>query len=755
LHQNVGFLLQYRGEVSSNQGVSVETSELMSLIDVHLKNAGFEGVEKDELVSRIVGITNQRLVFLTNKNDNEWSFEVRSLQEYMAAERLLSRADAQIIEDRLRSIALSSYWRNVFLFAVGKSFNQVDRLDLCDKIFSICFDLGATDTKEIIYSWHGQELALEILMSGAVNTNPNFTKKFYSISLGLLDLPNPESMGSEFFNILGSDKIDRIVSLSSKQQCSQIVLTKIRSRLESDDPKSISIASWEILVSLVHLNIGEAIELANRKWPTDAESQFLILRFFPMFKETQWLKRKLQEFIPHAKIKHINYFQNSGFVLVVDDSFPARELFRNRSLRPETKIKIVGQATNYISYTSLGAESTRKVVASIKGLGSVSCELDIYNVAASFISEPNRQSLCDILNFAADNDLFGLRFQLPWVVHDCIRHATSSLDLRSFADIARDGGFGDQEQWLQAERRWDSNGIAIDDLFYATEGDMPYDRNIGSIGFPRYHNLHAEWKGMINFPFAVVDILPRITDRRNRSVAFNWLMFFGSFLNKSDLTEYITPDVLKDMLLSMSSVVEVNWELGPTGISRNGSEWLQFLDWLGKQDNFVFSKFDDQWISLLVGAYKSDPLRLGLLYHFISICKYRGFPSFDFVPNEILEDYSGNEFRVMLSLLMISLERFSGGSTEGYCLVDRILPVLAACSIQIDRRDLLHSFEKMILRVPNSAEFLIRFYELVRETDPEAALFCISLFRKIIASHPSNLHTVGMLDRLKLPALPI
>ena len=89
---------------------------------------GYAGKELTELADSIVDAARRRLVFLTSKVEGQLAFEVRGLQEYAAAECLMT-GRSELVLDRLKAIAASPYWRNVFLFAAGKCFFDVHSRD--------------------------------------------------------------------------------------------------------------------------------------------------------------------------------------------------------------------------------------------------------------------------------------------------------------------------------------------------------------------------------------------------------------------------------------------------------------------------------------------------------------------------------------------------------------------------------------------------------------------------------------------------
>jgi hypothetical protein len=120
LHHDIGFWPQHQGETAGGSAVSLPITQFEHLVDAYLSEVGREGAEKAHMVKDITDAAPHRLVFLTSRVEGELSFDVQSLQEYMAAECLMT-ADPEVVKARLRAIASAPYWRNVFLFVASKA----------------------------------------------------------------------------------------------------------------------------------------------------------------------------------------------------------------------------------------------------------------------------------------------------------------------------------------------------------------------------------------------------------------------------------------------------------------------------------------------------------------------------------------------------------------------------------------------------------------------------------------------------------
>ncbi|HWK92046.1 MAG TPA: hypothetical protein VNR17_07245 [Luteimicrobium sp.] len=119
LHERAGFELQKRAEESEHSHAVLTESELRGIARRVLMDRGLNQ-SVDETLDEILKAAKERLVLLAER-DGEYGFDVRSLQELLAALHLANAAPAQV-EQRLRLAAPSPHWRNTWLFVAGKRF---------------------------------------------------------------------------------------------------------------------------------------------------------------------------------------------------------------------------------------------------------------------------------------------------------------------------------------------------------------------------------------------------------------------------------------------------------------------------------------------------------------------------------------------------------------------------------------------------------------------------------------------------------
>lgn len=118
LHEQVGLHLQRLSEASGNFDATVPEHLLVALATRNFLGTGYEDDQAQTLAVALARAATERLVLLVPRGAGI-GFEVRSIQEYMAARALTAGPEADVMK-RLHTIAPSAHWRNPWLFAVGR-----------------------------------------------------------------------------------------------------------------------------------------------------------------------------------------------------------------------------------------------------------------------------------------------------------------------------------------------------------------------------------------------------------------------------------------------------------------------------------------------------------------------------------------------------------------------------------------------------------------------------------------------------------
>jgi hypothetical protein len=186
LHESVGLALQIRSENESDARSLLPRAELQSMAEDRMAEIGYEPVEEaKKIAQKIVTVATQRLVLLVPAEDDSFTFELRSLQELMAA-RALTDGNEQQLRKRLAITAPSPHWRNCWIFVAGRLFHEGPdhRRDLVIEV------VERFDRSEHWPGWLcpvGPELAADLLDDGLASTRPKWQKRFIMVALRAVD----------------------------------------------------------------------------------------------------------------------------------------------------------------------------------------------------------------------------------------------------------------------------------------------------------------------------------------------------------------------------------------------------------------------------------------------------------------------------------------------------------------------------------------------------------------------------------------
>jgi len=227
----------------------------------YLKSKGLDNSELEVDTKDIMTASTDRLVFISELEDEKIGFAIRSLQEYFAALGFIRNAANP--ESRFTQVATNAYWSNTVLFIVG--FIADHNTKLLPFIESLCSELnGSVDDPDGISLGAliklGSWLSLDILSEGIFRGDRFLENKFSQFLKPLFDLPY----------------IDRHVDLNKlperviKKWVVQFLSINLFEKKENN-------TSWRIAASF-YKEHSEILELVQKAIPSHPQEQFAILR---------------------------------------------------------------------------------------------------------------------------------------------------------------------------------------------------------------------------------------------------------------------------------------------------------------------------------------------------------------------------------------------------------------------------------------------------------------------------------------------
>ncbi len=215
LHQRVGFELQVRSESSDGAMATMRPDELERVAWQVLDEAGFKPSEADAgLLDKIVLAATHRLVLLAPHGSDGLGFDVRSLQELMAAKRLTT-GTPEAIRGRLAIAAASPHWRNTWIFAAGSIFADPrahEHESLVDLVEHIDEDAPGRLGSVIPI---GPALALDLVDDGMARAYPRFFDRLLMESFKILEAPHltdPLAVARAFVRASRSDRVRVVIA---------------------------------------------------------------------------------------------------------------------------------------------------------------------------------------------------------------------------------------------------------------------------------------------------------------------------------------------------------------------------------------------------------------------------------------------------------------------------------------------------------------------------------------------------------------
>ena len=536
IHNQVGLLLQMNSERTGRTDAKLSRDRFVSLVEARLKAEGHTGEHLHALGRQIVEAASQRLVFLVEVESEQIGFEIRSLQEFMAAECLMDGAD-QNIRQRLDEIAPIPFWRNVFLFAAGKCF--AERQELREPVHAICAALNEIDDDEIAGTYlAGSDLAIALLEEGSSRRQPRFESLLARIAIRALDTANP-SRQTQLADVYES-------------QLETIYQEDIKLRLTGGLTVK-SFGAWNCLLRLVEIGIPWAAQVATEHWPANQEDQVRILQAITEPTKNHWATDKMLQLIPSTPVATFSRMYQSEPSRhwpeghhVEPELEAAISLIRSRTPTFNSAVSVLNTGVSCGPVIRLtGSEDT--VFQRLRHVEGWHSSWLVYKYAGDFLEVPSKESLAMALTslaafvYAESDGPTGLgRRNLPWPILACVHSCTSSQELLRLADKAAQGELGDVADWIAAETRWFDKGITGDDLLSMSDDRLPFDAKIGEIGFPPSISVLSaiiEPPGPEEPLEGVLDIFNDLPPGETRSLVadtVNWLIFIRSFGSSSD-----------------------------------------------------------------------------------------------------------------------------------------------------------------------------------------------------------------------------
>jgi hypothetical protein len=467
IHQSMGLILQCESEKTRHTDATMSHDNFIKVVGERLYSEGHRDDKLKDLTKNISSCATNRLVFLVPSQNARVGFEIRSLQEFMAAESLMDAKDNVAI-DRLKAIAPIPYWHNVFLFAAGRVF--ADRQWLRDSISNICSEIES-DTKDPLscVTRAGTRLAISLLEDGPARRQPTYSAALARKALNILYSP-PESYTKILADIFDPD-------------LEMIYLDEIIKHLKSF-PIENQLHVWNLIINLLSRNITWAKDLANKYWPVKISDQVRIIDCYDFDILNDWLAKKISSiFFRTDSLRHSFIYSCREYDSAIDDKVRLFCEYLNYNPKQHNTVHTLWKSLDiHITFIRDIRRSTFHFEDEIK-----SCKKPWLPILESirFMTDPNHHNLASTLRAFADYPNYHtFAYKYPWPLTACLRAGNTKSKLVELAVNVDAGHLGTYEDWKAAEERWDINGLTEQDLAYMSDDKWPFAKSIAEVGFP-------------------------------------------------------------------------------------------------------------------------------------------------------------------------------------------------------------------------------------------------------------------------------
>lgn len=449
IHSDAGYLLHLRAEDAGGANAFFRGGEFRQLVRDRLKEDGFDEIEKH--TDEIDYLATNRLVFLRSQTEGHVAFDIRSLQEFMAAARITTSPEESIMP-RLRETAGRAHWLHVFKIACSKIFSTDTHEALRDGVIALLDSLDVGDRSfDDRVARTGARLAMQLLLDGVASGLPLYRRKLMARALSLLEVQGTREL----------PELAKALDTSQSVHLEPLVSEIVR-RPEDDLNRRVL-----ILLGLLNQN-GRAsnswvIEALLQAWPSDPLRLFEVYSdisylpdrqpFVEMFRNAQWAATPTAviDWCEMLEGPEIDYEEIRNFQVCVPP--------RRRSC---ALVRKDGVATDfwYLYQSIHDGLSVDDVPPQAANIWTVAKAVD------AFSRSPSIEKAAAFLDcvMTGEHAEVETMLPLPWVLASVMHGCRNSAELRLSRQKLVDGRYGNEDVWSKAEKRWAAVGVTIEDL---------------------------------------------------------------------------------------------------------------------------------------------------------------------------------------------------------------------------------------------------------------------------------------------------
>lgn len=493
IHRRVGLLLQVESERASGMEALLTRARLREVIETTLAVQRVRG-DRGALTERLLRLATDRLVFLVEPRDGRFGFEVRSLQEFMAAKALADGSDEDV-RQRVLQVAAVAAWRNVIAFLLSRAIHDLSshwRPWLADDLCRLLNEAPGDDLARTTLA--GSQLALDLLMEKGALRDPVCSEPLLAHALGLLTLPPSE----RHLQLAG-------LAAWADDGLAQIGLELLKKAIPGR-PGSGGLGAWVVLIELIERGFAWARALGEECWSSsEAEQREVVAVVELVYRRSLYdllndIPRLLPIWILERMAQAPMHFGPEDWSRIRD------QISWRREQRPVWVNAVLDLDRWGMGTTTLrdatGALIQSVVLSSQPLLAKPPERAAIWSLLAEAQLPPRWMRLVWVARFAAQpvaavlaQALRGIA-DLGWSVEDeipsvtpwplalCLDGAPDAASLRGLAAQAVMGELGDTQDWIHAEVRWQRDGVGWADWEEVKRVGVRPHRGLAQAGIP-------------------------------------------------------------------------------------------------------------------------------------------------------------------------------------------------------------------------------------------------------------------------------
>ncbi|WP_139770712.1 NACHT domain-containing protein [Paenarthrobacter ureafaciens] len=183
VHQRIGLALQQKAEIVGHADALLTQAQFEDVIEQRLRgDEDYPTQEAAHIQKNLSEAALTRLVLLVPRHAGHVGFELRSIQEFLAATFFFSKGERHALEPFVAT-AHSTHWRHTWLLGAGRLFEEHETLR--DSLIALIDDLGTQS--QVARACHvGPLLALDVLDDDIAANAPKYRRRLARITLELL-----------------------------------------------------------------------------------------------------------------------------------------------------------------------------------------------------------------------------------------------------------------------------------------------------------------------------------------------------------------------------------------------------------------------------------------------------------------------------------------------------------------------------------------------------------------------------------------